>query len=73
MLRFVGGLLRFVVVRGALPHDPDAQLQNFSWDLLAKHKYDPSTKKTAGVMIPALTSSFLLGSDQHPSCGPGLV
>ena len=60
-----------MVVRGALPRDPDAQLPNFSWDLLVNHKCDPSTQKTAGIMIPALT--FLLGSDQHPSCGPGLV
>ena len=60
-----------MVVRGALPRDPDAQLPNFSWDLLANHKCHPSTQKTAGIMIPALT--FLLGSDQHPSCGPGLV
>ena len=71
LLRFVEGLLRFVVVRGALPRDPDAQLQNFSWDLLANHKCDPTIQKTAGIMIPAPT--VLLGSDQHPSCGPGLA
>ena len=47
------GFVKIVVVRGALPRDPDAQLQNFSWGLLANHKCDPSTQKTAGIMIPA--------------------
>ena len=59
LLRFVEGLLRFVVVRGALPRDPDAQLQNFSWDLLANHKCDPTTQKNSWGHDPS--SDFFAG------------
>ena len=59
LLRFVEGLLRFVVVRGALPRDPDAQLQNFSWDLLANHNCDPTTQKNSWDHDPS--SDFFAG------------
>ena len=63
LLRFVGGVLRFVVVRGALPRDPEAHACRAAELISAgicwrTTSVIPAALKTAGIIIPA--PAFLL-------------